>query len=45
MDEDQIEVCVDEIENLPMMGWLGLCFTDIADGTDAKASASCTIKK
>ena len=45
MDEDQIEVRVDELENLPITGRFGLRFKNIADGTDDKALASCTIKE
>ena len=45
MDEDQIEVRVDKLENLPITGRVGLRLKSIADGTDDKALASCTIKE
>ena len=45
MDEDQIEVRVDKLENLPITGRFGLRLKNVADGTDYKALASCTIKE
>ena len=45
MDENLIEVLVDKLKNLPITGRFGLRLKNIADETDDKALASCTIKE